>query len=262
MKTNKWMILLLLVFCRCANEGLDNKPIQYDEGTTLSRGEYFPIVSDRYEYLVPGTEEWNQLVKTGDVVVTVSQLPDDVLKSISTPGLIDALVHAPLFLYTGIPIGAVDPTEYYWHSYYEDLNSAGELFQRKDAGEALVAYYKLVNFDGISKSTRNYYEDYARLVGLEGLFTKQEVLATMNHEKKKEAVGFILKIYNFKNYHRKFRTSLMFFIMLADQYEPIVQYAQEHLDFALINEGFFRSSDPNAMDIIVSCAENFINDKK
>ena len=72
MKTNKWMILLLLVFCRCANElrpgkeGLDDEyePIQYDARTTLSRGECFPIVSDRYVFLVvPGTDEWNQIVK-------------------------------------------------------------------------------------------------------------------------------------------------------------------------------------------------------
>ena len=281
MKTNKWLILLLLVFCRCTKDHTQgkedkvNEPIQYDERTTISTGECFPIVSDRYVFIVPQTEEgWLQFFEVYDDLYEFSQLSDDVLKSISTPGLIDALIHAPAFL--GFFVHSVDVGQYGWHKNYKWFNSAAELFQRKDVGEALLAYYKLVNFDCINLGNNiedsglflTGFEVYARLVGLEALFTKQEVLDNMNHEKKKEAVDFLLKTYNYKDSHIRFRISLMVFLMLADQYEPIVQYAQTHgdeFDIDYINHGLFKpyldhTSDPAIWDIMVSFAKDFVKE--
>ena len=44
MKTNKWIILLLLVFCRCANDNMSIGENEYD--LTISQGACFPEVSD------------------------------------------------------------------------------------------------------------------------------------------------------------------------------------------------------------------------
>jgi len=268
MKTNKWLILLLLVFCQCANENKETlevpeapeecETIQYDELITISCGTYFPEVSDKYIYpIVPGTVEWQQ-VKTLDDAYQVSQLPDDVLKSISTPGLIDALIHAHMFI--GFYFFTVPSSN--WIAYYVLFNSAIELYTRKDAGKALTAYYKLVKLDCILSSISSNYgegkEEYRRLSGLECLFTKQEILDTMDHETKKEAVASLLA-------HSRLnwdwvRICPMAHIMLADQYEPIVKYSRENVEeFNLTLMAYGYPSNPNQYEIIVSFAKDFIN---
>ena len=267
MKTNKWMILLLLVFYQCAN---DNKvtteeeecmKIQYDGLTTISCGVCFPVVSDKYVHPPMQNERpfFNE-----DPYNERYQVPDDVLKSISTPGLIDALIQSPYFTWL-YPLSS-DCSALRWHRYYEYFYSAGELFQREDAGSALVTYYKIVKFLCIFSS--EYEQDQFsgneklwRLVGLENLFTKQEILDKMDHETKKEAVAAFLANCEIQQYHDSFRIYPMAHIMLADQYEPIVKYSQEHVDeFALTLAGYSYYLNPNQYDIIVSFAKDFIND--
>ena len=275
MKTNKLMILLLFVFCQCANENkktpeseecetiqyVECETIQYDELTTITCGDCFPEVSDKYVH--PPMQNERPFFN-GDPYNERYQVPDDVLKSISTPGLIDALIQSPYF--TWQEAVSFDVSTYRWHWFYEFFNSAREMFQRKDAGSALVTYYKIVKFLCIFSS--EYEQDQFsgneqlwRLVGLENLFTKQEILDKMDHETKKEAVAAFLANCEIQQYHDSFRIYPMAHIMLADQYEPIVKYSQEHVDeFALTLAGYSYYLNPNQYDIIVSFAKDFIND--
>ena len=268
MKTNKWMVFLfLLVFCRCANEinetqekECECETIQYDEWTTISTcgtTTCFPAVSDKYKYpIVLGSEEWKQ-IKTSDEAYQVCQLPADILKSISTPGLIDALIHAPMFIgffYHSAGYATV------WNGYYETFNSSVELFKRKDAGKALVAYYKLINLNSLSALNC---EDWSsRLCGLECLFTREEILDTMDHEKKKEAVAAFLE--NVKIHSVYDHIYPMAHIMFADQYEPVVKYLQENNN-EYVHIFWTGSSCPLKSELcakIVTFAKDFINDKK
>lgn len=272
MKTNKWIVLLLLVFCGCANDKLNiensnNKIKSEDYRLSISPGACFPEVSDKYVYpVVPGMEEWQQLESIDDAY-KLCQLPDNVLKSISTPGLIDALIHAPLF--TSFYMLSSNSSALKWCGYYDLFNSAKELFLRKDAGDALVAYYNLTCFDCLESLTGKesdmpaevyQSETYHRMMGLEILFTRQEILDKIESVKKREAVTALLTNYE---YNPEYVNGIfpMAYLMFADKYEPIMQYSRDHTEqFKPILEGFLYSFDQ--VDLIVSFAKNFINNKK
>jgi len=255
MKSNKWLILILLIFCRCANDKMTIKENAFN--LSISPGACFPEVSDKYVYpIVPGMIEWQQ-IKSTDEAYKLCQLPDSVLKSISTPGLIDALIHAPMF------------TDFYnlsdassalkWFGHYEQFNCAKELFQRKDAGDALVTYFKLVCFDCVSPPF-GYYGDFERIIGLQCLFAKKEILDKMGHEKKKEAVSELLA--NYEQYSENWDSIVvMLHIMYEDEYDPLVKYFKENEDKYqhIIKEGNLFLSDP--IDLFVLFAKSFINEK-
>ena len=246
MKITKWLILLSLVFCRC------HTTEEPDLGNPVLAIVCYPEVNDKYVYsVVPGMPEWKP--ESMAAAYEFCQLPIDVLKSISTQGLIDALVHAPLFDAMYMVSSLMSFTT--WQNHYGHFNSALELFQREDAGEALVDYYKLIDFDcvtnlpflsGISFSGREFY----RISGIEMLFTKQEILDKMGHEKKKEIVAAILANLDKSDSNR---ITPMAFIMYADGYKPIIECVEKD---PYILDGYLHS-----YDLIVSCAKNYINDK-
>ena len=256
MKTNKLIILLLLVFCGCAKDQME-KEIEFNVNFTISisPGTCFPEVSDKYVYpIVPGMIEW-QTAGSTDEVYGFCQLPEKLLKSISTPALIDALIHAPLF--TGFYLLSSNSSALKWHGHYQLFNSAEELFKRKDAGDALVAYYKLACFD-CTDIPVNIYGEYERMMGLEVLFTKQEIFDKIGHVKKKEVITNLLA-----NYEQRpdYINGIfpMAYLMFADEYAPVMTYSQEYPEkFQMILDGFFYSLDQ--VDLIISFAKNFIND--
>jgi hypothetical protein len=113
-------------------------------------------------------------------------------------GLIDALANSPLF--PGCAMLSSDSIPVHtWHRQYEYFNSAGELFRRKDAGDALITYYKSVCFDCLDSFSDDDYDGwYKRFLTLETisglglLFTKQEILSQIGHRKKQELVADLL----------------------------------------------------------------------
>ena len=128
MKTNKWILLLVLIFCRCVHNSLIVVEEVTDNNLTISVYACFPDVNDKYIYpIVPGMKEWQQLESTDDAY-KLCQLPDEVLKTISTIGLIDALIHAPMF--TGFSMLSGNASALKWYGHYEQFNSAKELFQQ------------------------------------------------------------------------------------------------------------------------------------
>ena len=250
MKANNLLFLLfLLVFCRCTDDFAG-----FDKIIPVS-GACFPDVSDKYTYpIVPGMIEW-QTAKSMDEVFGFCQLPDEVLNTISTPGLIDALIHAPLF---GLSLISSSVGVKGWHHNYEQFNSAKELFGRKNAGSALIAYYRYVCLNCCRQNRQS-------ALGLEYLFTKDEILNTMRRKEKKEAVWVIL------SKHKQIYGSEVFpliYLMYSDQYKPLMDYARDHPEWFKNNlEGVFNSpysgyygSREEEVELFVSFAKKYIND--
>ena len=263
MKTNKWIILFFLFFCQCANDKMIVDENEFN--LTISPGACFPEISDKYIYS-DSKEDWIEANQVIDGTLTLCQLPDDVLKSISTPGLIDALIHAPLFTTTHLHTN-LSALQWFRSEIYPKFNSASELLKRKDAGEALVAYYKLACLDCIEPLTGVDSFSHCcpgisiqtRFNGLEYLFTIQEILDKMKHRKKQEAVAAILV--NYERYMKYWNAIVpMAYIMLADEYKPIVKYFQEHNETfsQFVLEGW---GPEGHEDAIISFAKSFIKNK-
>ena len=264
MKTNNFLVLLFLVFCGCASDKMDDALLVSEYDLTISREGCFPTVGDKYVYpIVPGMIEW--MYATNEEIMQFCQLPEDVLKSISTPGLIDALIHIPFFpSQSNI---SSDASALKWHYFYSLFNSAEELFQRTDAGDALVDYYRFVCLDCLVSDKRSEelkqrrpFEHYQIIVsqtlwGLECLFTKWEILNKMGHHQKKQAVAVILANYQYlKNDYSVFHLA---YLMYSDKYEPVMEYARKHSnEFIPILNGFFYSKDQ--VDLFLSFAKQFI----
>jgi hypothetical protein len=255
---NNLVILLLFFLCQCTNDAL-----YYEEGTLhITSGVCFPETEDKYVYPVtPGMEEW-QTAGDMEAVFKLIQLPDSVLSSISTLGLIDALVQAPLFsgfyLLSSSSV-AIDT----WHRHYERFNSATELFRRDNAGKALIKYYQAISFDCIesSASDENFrsLDVYERIFGLEFLFTKQEILSKIGHQDKQTLVEALLSKYEQKP-ERWMTIFLMTYVMLDDKYPPMVEYQQDNIE--LYNQSIgVGSVSTEQSDLILSFANSFINKK-
>jgi hypothetical protein len=230
------------------------------EGSLLApSGACYPGVEDSYTYpVLPGSKEW----QTADDAYTLVQLPDGVLKSISTLGLIDALVRSPLF--SGSFLFSSSTPVDTWHRYYERFNSARELFKRDNAGHALIKYYQAVDFDCIESSAgdENFRPGFEleRIFGLEFLFTRQEILNEIEHRHKQEPVETLLS--RFEQYPERQRTLIpVAHVMLGDQYPPMVEYYRDHIELykRSIGSGYVFSTEQS--DLIVSLANSFIDEK-
>lgn len=250
--TNKFAFLLLIFFYNCNNIENVQKP----------SNSCFPTANDPYVYpIVPGMQEWKQFSST-DEAFLACQLPVRTLKSISTRGLIDALIFSPLF--TGSYLLSSSSPVDFWHRHYLRFNSGEELFKREDAGEALVSYYKEVDFKCVQvaggNESHSLDKEFERLFGLEFLFTKQEIVDKIGHQKKQELVEAFLSKYE-QDKERWPVIVPMAGIMLIDNYPPMVEYYQKNTELyrESILSGYISSAEQSGL--IVAIAKSFITEK-
>lgn len=220
------VISLACLFCQCdKNVKYSDKNDIPTEELIITEGSCFPDVADKYVYPIKyKSDEWYQLLRDGEIL-KACQLPDNVLKSISTLGLIRSFIDVPnsfrqQHLYSNrmpyIPLGEI-------YSY----NSSKELLTRKDAVKSLIAYYAVITLDcqKFSEDCWKSYEDCYELIcgsiesdcfellgdcfkilndcdeqrefpyqlyALEWLFATPEIVGSMNHEDKVEVVKLLL----------------------------------------------------------------------
>ena len=84
----------------------------------------------------PGTDEWKQF-KTHEEMLVATQIPEEVLKSLSTEDLIDLNLRFPLIVslivYSDLNLG--------FEMLLSEFNGLRELYQRKDVLSVLIAQY-------------------------------------------------------------------------------------------------------------------------
>ncbi len=110
-----------------------------------------------------------------------------------------------------------------WHRLYARLNGVQELLNRDDAGEALAAYYKAIDFGCINSKQELLATEFERLLGIEFLFTKQEILNKISHREKQELVKALLSNYNKKTERASVIVPIAW-IMFYDNYQPMMTY--------------------------------------
>lgn len=100
-----------------------------------------PSPSDTYVYPVrPGSSEW-QLLTDGYQRIEACQVPDHLLKVMSTNGLVETCISHPLLvelIFSDLPGGGLQKTIEKQMSMF---NCFGELQKRSDAGKCILARY-------------------------------------------------------------------------------------------------------------------------
>ena len=112
----------------------------------ITEGDCFPGVVDAYSYPIKiWTEEWYNMLP--DEKMNACQLPDDVLKSISSLGLIRSFIDTPhTLIILEISASSISPIVKY-RSMFSRLNGVKELLTRKDAAKSLMTYYAATSLD-------------------------------------------------------------------------------------------------------------------
>ena len=155
MKKNSLLIILLLFLFTTANSQVIDEP--YD----------FPIK--------PGMPEWAELTQSGRWKAL--QVPDDILKRLSTKALVETCLNYPLFsdfwLSNSNPKDGISEV-------MNSFNGFGELFLRQDAFTYLFAQYELRDPDWIYES----WDAYLKFVYPEILLSQYEIIKGMSYEEK------------------------------------------------------------------------------
>lgn len=126
--------------------------------------------------LQPGTEEWGQL-DHGERVLAL-QIPDEVLKSMSTEDLVNAVLDYPCF----IDMIFYDTYQDGFEVVLEHFNGLQELVNREDAGRCLLNAYKDMELSQIMSEVdeNKKFEESLNLLYLETLLAQPKISKNMS----------------------------------------------------------------------------------
>jgi hypothetical protein len=97
--------------------------------------------SDAYDFPIkPGTDGWKAFT-THDEMLEACQIPEDILKNMSTKGLVETVLEYPLLG----DMMAYNSIQHGFEAVASQFNGLPELLSRKDAGTELLAVYNKMN---------------------------------------------------------------------------------------------------------------------
>lgn len=153
-------------------------------------------ISSVYDFPVkPGTEEWKAL-KTHKEMLAVCQIPENILKQMTTEALVQTCIDFPLFddmfVYNNRQIG--------FSKVSLRFNGLKELLSRKDAGKYVMRkYYDFNPIDIKPEWSLLEKGKYAQKINrLEILLSQKEILSTLSHTEKNDLLSNAFKYYRSK----------------------------------------------------------------
>lgn len=223
-----------------------------------------PDASDKYNYPIkPGTAEWNSIHST-DSLFLVSQIPDTILKRISTDGLAQSCIENPLRLFQFAFSSRIQGRD----ELFKRLNCFQELIKRPDGAAKLFERYRLMEpccIEGMNDAEKG---DYSLLFYYtEILLTNDSVTNQLNITAKKSLVAIvIMKDILKKNYldssgisiiSRTPGIMILSTIMETESYQPYINDVNQNSDLKTFTKtGIITSS--GIYDIVLGHAKKFI----
>jgi hypothetical protein len=195
MKTPNYLFFIIFIaFLACSeNASLEKEEQTEEEVQTPSEPKYkdliraklesmnMPRPADSYNYpIYPGMEEWAQF-KTAEEMVEVCQVPEDILKTLSTQAVIQAIWEYPFLA----NVVHRDQYQFDFDGTFLRNNAYNELAKRTNAGAALLE--RLLVVDPANSAVR--YEPKA----FEMLTSQPVFLSQLNDEAKKKLIDVTLK---------------------------------------------------------------------
>jgi len=149
----------------------DNKPIN----NNVTDAYEFPITPDKTP------DEWKNLKDHGEMI-SVCQIPENVLTNISTEGLFETCMNYPLHP----DLMAFNSYQYAFNSLCS-FNGLQELINRSDAGRIILNHYK--NIDNNTSDKSPFYDT----IYIEMILAQESVLSSMELSDRKELLNIALK---------------------------------------------------------------------
>ncbi len=254
-----WYLTLLILFvvaCRQSNP----HSIRNDQESNWA------IPHDVYDFPVkPGTPAWASL-QSHDEMVSVCQLPDDVLGGISTPGLVQTVLNYPLLA----DMYAFPTTQSGFDSVAENFTGLQELFRRDDAAKEMVLFYSELSPEVVAEKSGEEQGDYVFLLAnSEIILAQYPLLAQLNTGELKtlanqtwqflEAKETMPEVYGVLS--RESSILLLARIMQTTEYEPFLQLLTIDQDVAYFVDEIAPTQDERgamALQRIVEQAKQFV----
>jgi hypothetical protein len=256
MKRNKITTYTLFVFfvfflVQCNKAKEDLTPYTTKDGLIIRPGNCLPDVKDKYVYRAFSQEEQAN-IKTHDDFVNAGQIPENVLKEMSTLGLIRSLLDMPWLNSTYMLSSSTSPI-LKCAIILDHYNIPKELFQRKDAFDALLLFYNAISVDcygSINDVERlNFGSKY---MTINVLLSRSEIISKQGHGEKQKAVAALLGNY-MKNTSLGLSGGIveaMTHIMLEDNYPPVLEYRGEYESDYFVGQ--------EQIDALVAIAKKYI----
>jgi len=243
-------IIVLFFSCKKNDENINIKP-----ATAI----------DKYNFPVkPGTSAWANL-KSGQEMVDACQVPESVLKTISTEGLMETCLDYPLLL----EMLAYNNLQYGTQVQLKNFNGFVALNKRPDAGTLLFNHYKKMNPDS-SFSTMTLIQKGAysfKFTFIEMILAQDEYLQKLSINERKTLIQESLLKYQAKSnnidiygtFGHETSAYLMARIMLFDQYQPFVnavnsdQFLKGFVTNVLLQSGI----ENKTLNSIVNYSKNY-----
>jgi hypothetical protein len=246
------VVLGLLVLLSCKRENLESP----------SCTPYVPpLPTDTYIFPVqPGTPAWAAL-QSGADMIAVCQVPTNVLKSISTPGLVTTCLNYPLLS----NMVAFTPLQKGTRAQLTNFNGFGELSQRSDAATLLASRYQLMQTACLPTPAE--WGDYSFTYSyLEMVLAQDEYLNQLSsgqrHALVKEALAkyaakqkLITDVYGV--FGLKTTAFLMARVMQAEQYGPLSAAISVEPDLRAFVRDAEIYGNQSLLDEVVTNAKNF-----
>jgi hypothetical protein len=215
-----------------------------------------PRPADSYNYPVyPGMEEWSSF-KTGKEMQDACQIPVEVLKSMSTQAVIQAIWEYPFF------IDVIHRNEYQFdfEGVFGNNNAYLELTQRQDAG--LMLLERLQNVDPVYSD--RLFEPYA----LEILMSQEVFLVQLEDNDRKKIIEVTLKNDDLRKHSgiNSFRSTAWLLLgrtLFACNYAPFLQETDRNQQLKSFLEDkmhVYLEEETDAIpSFIMECARNLFN---
>jgi hypothetical protein len=141
-RSNRWLCFAGIVCLSLIILAMPSYPVAQTDAAQAASP------SDAYDYPIKGgTEEWKAF-QTHDEMLRACQIPEDILKNMSTSGLVQTVLEYPLYgdmmAYNSIQQG--------FDAVASQFNGLPELLNRQDAGTELLAIYSKMNPQAIEEN--------------------------------------------------------------------------------------------------------------
>jgi len=156
-------------------------------------------VNDAYDFPVkPGTEEWKTFQTHGEML-EACQIPEDILKNISTSGLVETVLNYPLLG----DYRCYNDFQYGFNQVVSRSNGIQELFARKDAGIELLAKYCTLDPVAIQDDWTDAQKGFYAwsIQDVEMMLVQEQILGTLTYEQCQDLVKEARIINIFKQQH-------------------------------------------------------------